>query len=323
MGAPIWGTFAVNDHLRPHAFVAEVLLFDTLAVPYPSTDEERMRWLRPNEQDPDETWDPDGLDALLKVLGTQKAPPKKGRPLAFTVPWSDEKWRSKLSRLEAASIITRDSFHSTRQIVAMDEQLPGVVEAVAAYPSAAAVIDDLALRRTGGQETEDELETAAAVIGRPLLLPDPDYDPDRALHEAVRVARNEEFREARTAYHDWVRAFIAPLRAKEARTIDAASLEEARGQLERLIIREQHAVKANARTKAWNWAVQGVAILGLGLTTAKTIVEGGDALGLAELGASGIGLVAAHLAKPDPGRGQLTGASMFVTARRGLTWLEE
>ena len=77
MGAPTWGTFAVNDHLRPHAFVAEVLLFDGLALPYPSTAEERKRWRSPNQRDPDETWDPDRLDELLTVLGTQEAPPEK------------------------------------------------------------------------------------------------------------------------------------------------------------------------------------------------------------------------------------------------------
>lgn len=36
MAMQVWGTFSVNDHTRPNAFVREVLLFDRLVLPYPS-----------------------------------------------------------------------------------------------------------------------------------------------------------------------------------------------------------------------------------------------------------------------------------------------
>jgi hypothetical protein len=36
MAAEVWGTCAVNDHLREQPFLRELLLFDRLVVPYPS-----------------------------------------------------------------------------------------------------------------------------------------------------------------------------------------------------------------------------------------------------------------------------------------------
>jgi hypothetical protein len=31
----LWGTFSVRDHLRRRAFVAELLIYDRLVIPYP------------------------------------------------------------------------------------------------------------------------------------------------------------------------------------------------------------------------------------------------------------------------------------------------
>ncbi len=58
----VWGTVAVNDHLRTDAFIREVLLFDRLVVPVPATAEARERWKAPNSDDPTESWDPDHLE---------------------------------------------------------------------------------------------------------------------------------------------------------------------------------------------------------------------------------------------------------------------
>jgi len=43
----LWGTFAVDDHLRPRAFVAETVLFDRLIVPQPPPDNDvqHMEWV--------------------------------------------------------------------------------------------------------------------------------------------------------------------------------------------------------------------------------------------------------------------------------------
>jgi hypothetical protein len=77
MSREVWGTCAVKDHLAHDAFIRQVLLFDRLAVPYPRDEQERNRWQRPNPADTAETWDPDQLDELLKLLGTQDRAPKK------------------------------------------------------------------------------------------------------------------------------------------------------------------------------------------------------------------------------------------------------
>lgn len=43
----LWGTFSVKDHLRPRAFVGDVLLYDKLVIPTPPTGnaEEFKRWI--------------------------------------------------------------------------------------------------------------------------------------------------------------------------------------------------------------------------------------------------------------------------------------
>ena len=66
-----WGTFSVKDHLKPRAFVADVLLFDQLVIPRPATakelysegqgepsEDQRDRWLRKG-------WNPDRQRELL------------------------------------------------------------------------------------------------------------------------------------------------------------------------------------------------------------------------------------------------------------------
>ncbi len=55
-----WGTFSVADHTLPYAFIADVLLYDKLVIPYPPADE-RKRWIKAG-------WKPDHLDDLLETL---------------------------------------------------------------------------------------------------------------------------------------------------------------------------------------------------------------------------------------------------------------
>ena len=86
MAGQIWGTFSVKDHCRANAFVREVLLFDRLVLPVPADEQERSRWRQPNSKDPQENWDPDRLDALRNILGSQDilAEPVKERGLFGT-----------------------------------------------------------------------------------------------------------------------------------------------------------------------------------------------------------------------------------------------
>jgi len=66
-----WGTFSVADHLRPRAFVAVVMRYDLLVIPYPPTPEEYARWTLLN-------WYPDlpliaaGATGLVSVAAFAK-----------------------------------------------------------------------------------------------------------------------------------------------------------------------------------------------------------------------------------------------------------
>ena len=125
----------MNDHQRRGAFVREVLLFDRVVVPYPDTDQERVRWRDPNPKDPLETWDPERLDELLAVLGTQKSTGHAGARRAWTAPWSQARWQAEKTRREFADIVAVDPFEGTRRILAMGKDLPTRIEAVASSPA--------------------------------------------------------------------------------------------------------------------------------------------------------------------------------------------
>jgi hypothetical protein len=83
----LWGTFAVDDHLRRHAFVAEVILFDRLVVPEPPEDDKDQRedWIKAG-------WEPDLLKETIEILGD----------LAIPVPWEKplrEMWQAQYKSL--------------------------------------------------------------------------------------------------------------------------------------------------------------------------------------------------------------------------------
>ena len=87
-----------------------------------------------------------------------------------------------------------------------------VVEAVAAFPSAQACYREL---RPVDKRPED-LTAAHALIALayPLLSPNEDEGHDfRPLRDAVELARDPEFQDARAAYHNWMREFVSNLQA--------------------------------------------------------------------------------------------------------------
>ena len=214
MGAELWGTFAVNDHCRLNAFAREVLLFDRLVVPVPATGQERDRWRRPNPASPRETWDPDRLDTLLGILGSQRHEGQNGGRLAWEADWDEYRWKYEKSRAAVAETVTRDPYAATREILTMGEEIPVVVEAVAAFPSAQACYREL---RPVDKRPED-LTAAHALIALayPLLSPNEDEGHDfRPLRDAVELARDPEFQDARAAYHNWMREFVSRLQARQ------------------------------------------------------------------------------------------------------------
>jgi hypothetical protein len=195
-----WGTFSVADHKRPRAFVAEVLLYDRLVIPYPPTPEERERWTA-------QTWKPDLLDKKLEILGEE---------IAIRAPWNEWAEERYKSRMDAAKSVNFDgvyvvgeqdkvdAFHMTRMILAQDcrPALPkGVAKvwALAAYPSFDAYQRDK--KQTAGGDPQEAL---AMILSNQFLVPEsPGKSDDELLKQAVALAQRDDFKEKRATFHRW------------------------------------------------------------------------------------------------------------------------
>jgi hypothetical protein len=323
----LWGTFAVNDHCRTNAFAREVLLFDRLVLPVPANEGERGRWLRPNPGNEAETWDPERQELLLKLLGTQREKASSGAQLVWTAPWDEERWNLERSRSERADLISRyDAFYTTRMILAMDEDLPGVIEAVAAFPSRGACRNELIPRDDPiyGNVTAAE---ALVILAVPLLVPAGDEGKDFGpLRAAIDLARDPRFIQQRHAYHNWMRSFVAPLRAQGQPladvVLDPSSLQLAEQRLgelytaQRSILGEQEIKKWWQRTE---WAAMVISVaVAVGLAAVTPFAPIAIAGGLIGFGGWVAGKKGAYEQPPSPD--SLGGASMFVTAHKQLGW---
>jgi hypothetical protein len=124
MSREVWGTFAVNDHCIPRAFVTDVMLYDRLVIPVPPDD--------PDEDDKKlwATWDVKRQMELLEVLGDR----------ARRVKWDERRRKAWKTRFEAAKATAGetapDAFRMTR--MELTTGLPPTVtavESVSAYQS--------------------------------------------------------------------------------------------------------------------------------------------------------------------------------------------
>lgn len=69
MARRLWGCYSVSDHMRPRAFVADLLLYDRLVIPVPAASDMAL-W--------EKHWNPERQARLLEILG----------PYAAQVEWS-------------------------------------------------------------------------------------------------------------------------------------------------------------------------------------------------------------------------------------------
>jgi hypothetical protein len=328
VGAPVWGTFSVRDHTRHTAFLREALLFDRLLVPYPDPQVvgEWERWQHPNKNDPTETWDPDRLDRLLTILGTEEEPGHNGARLVQRSMWSQPTWQMLQSRLEVAEAATGDPFMDTRLALTLrGEHRPVVVEAVAAYPSEQAWRGDV-------QPVEEEPAEMSAMdamvqLPRPLLLPPEDVPEDDALRAVVELAQDPEFQQARVAYFEWFRDFIEPLRRANPEAtldqlkLDAGSMNVAKEQLNELWQREREVARRGDRARWFSRLEIACVSLGAAGSVGLALAAALPAIGVPVALASFVGWAAARRAKPKEPR-NLGGASVFVDVHRRLGWLD-
>jgi hypothetical protein len=205
-------------------------------------------------------------------------------------------------------------------VLAMEEKLPAIVEAVAAYPSEVSCYGDVAPQ---AQQPEDLTAAEALVLlARPILVPDlSDGDYPRALREAAALAREPTILQARAEYHDWLRGYVSLLQKPGLGladiTLDKESLTLARTRLNGLLRAQEQAVAADSRRSRWGvaeWAMTVVGVLGtvgLALTAPYAAIGAGAAL----LGFGG--WVTGKKAEPPVER-PLNGASLFSTAHERL-----
>jgi hypothetical protein len=274
----LWGTFAVDDHMRRRAFVAETILFDRVVIPLPPTGDaaEHRDWVRAG-------WHPDRLLDIRKRLGA----------LAVAVPWTEElraRWRadysssagrnaieaqlgnsaagdvqaikrappdvdpkyltrSVLARKIAAPIDEIADSELVSEIRALDVDPAGTVEVVVGYGSLAKY------RADGIASRSDEAKPAEAgpatlFITWDFLVPEDSTLSDTdLLLRAVALSGKDEFRDARRRFHEWRRKLAA----------SGASVALARAEMNRcLAVCNEITTKERRRTRCLT-ALQAVA----------------------------------------------------------------
>jgi len=320
-------------------------LFDRLVLPVPSDEQERSRWRQPDPRNKQENWDPDRLDALRKILGSQDLPAepvaergslwtgrrRPGRshpglapePLAWDSPWNEQRWQG--SRVDAARIITNDAFSISRMILAGGPDLPAVIEAVAAFPSGEKCQEEL---KPGNAPPADLTGTQALImLAAPLLTPQvaegSDFGP---LRDAAALAREERFQNERRAYYDWMREFVKPLRPTADQALgevvlDQGSMKLAEEQLRRLLFAQHELLGKQERRRWWTRAEYAMTVISVGATAGLALTAALPVIGFAAPVIGFGGWVAGRMASPEPPEPQpLAGASMFVTASSELGW---
>jgi hypothetical protein len=176
----LWGTFSVSDHLRPRAFVADVLLYDRLVIPTPpdSDDEEQDRWR-------EQKWDPERQRQILALMDEDR------QNRVIRVPWTEQLrnvWESKHSNAVAS-------------------QQAGVERAIARSSMAAATAHDVSnvlqtresLKRNASPKKLDELP----YMSTRLVLTDwTDEENDRKLLMGI-PPRNVDSVAAYSSYEEF------------------------------------------------------------------------------------------------------------------------
>jgi hypothetical protein len=227
----LWGTFAVDDHLRRRAFVAEAVLFDRLLIPSPpkGNPDEYRDWVRSG-------WQPDRLLEIRKRLGE----------MAIAVPWSSQlrkEWQtqyssggrgSRLGQLgtdAAADIgdikraLTRDVIADAMsrpftysgdpevlaQIHALDIDPAEPPEVVVGYGSLGKYQSE-AKEKRAAPATQDPAPAGNATlfVTWDFLVPEDSTLSDTdLLLKAIALNSKEEFRDSRRRFHEWRRKLAA------------------------------------------------------------------------------------------------------------------
>jgi hypothetical protein len=304
MSREVWGTFAVNDHCVPRAFVADVMLYDRLVIPVPpkeSSDDDKKLWAK---------WDVERQKDLLEVLGDR----------ARKVEWNQQRrqaWKTRFQAAQAAAGQTAPgAFRMTRTELTKD--LPPTVtavESVSAYKSYDDIKEGLKIRDT---EEGVQLQPGAvtAVLGREFLVMDePKLTDKQALKEAVALSSDSTYRRKRADYWRWQREFLNyEIFAHES------ALKVAAEEMQTLIQEQNRAVKVEKiRTVARYAFLVGSVTLGIFTGPMIPIAISPLALTLDKTFLS-IGQFAAERVLEVKGGGQREAAALFSDFQRHFGW---
>jgi hypothetical protein len=278
----VWGAFAVNDHLRRRAFVADVLLYDRLLVPCPDTAEHRAEWRARG-------WAPDALerrlevieghnpDAVLRVPWTQKRSAQIRRVWARQVEVDRSRLRGNLRAAAGPYSATRRNIvdeveaeriaHRGDRTGYLSRAMNAYGEIFPAYGSEDELAEEWHLRSPGAGAIDAQDASSprvwrlACMFRFELFVPEESQRTDiDLLTSAVRLASDDGFRAKRASYHELRREYLdAGLHDAEV----VADLEERQ--------RAYREITANATTTSR--MVTGLTIVGAGTAVAGTLTD--------------------------------------------------
>lgn len=255
----LWGCYSVVDHLEPRAFVADLLLYDRLVVPVPSTAADAAGCWDPK-------WDPDRQRRLLDILGDFARHEEWSAPLRaqFQAEWSPGDAALDITALGGS---VPDAYAVTRRIVS--EQLgksvaaDGDVLGVAVYAKPDRFDREWRLTATlpflrkdremrPGELREaveaapiEEQRLAKLVVSR-LVVPDDGADDEEVLKRTVELVSRDDVAERRAEFH----ALIASLGAQGLKD------ETVVGEVEDLLGALNDAVRRHTKAQRARVAVQ-------------------------------------------------------------------
>lgn len=249
--AQLWGTVSVRDHLRPHAFVTELVLFETLVVPRPPRGAPWPAEWDAAHQDKVLSWIPD--DRLMKVSwdDTQRGEWSKRQAAADAeLDVADLQHRPELKEAQDQDHFDAPAFHLTRRVLqdfvdaerdrAIIKGVPHAdVAVIPAYDGPQAFLND-----TPAQER------LLRAFGWEFLVPSPETADGKArshrdqIKAALDLAELPDVRAHRDAFRAWT----------SLEALRGTSTAEARDRMEMLVAGYAKAVAASKIPVRLKWA---------------------------------------------------------------------
>lgn len=246
-----WGTFSVNDHLRQNAFVADVLLYDKLAIPYPPDEDEKERWN-------DSKWKPDELLKKMEIL--------ENGNLLIPIPWNNivkEAYASRYAMVddigEGVKTKLEDPYFASRATIAegfLPAASKGVIKVwpMIAYPAMNKYVEDQ--QHKTKEEKQQEL---CIMLSHQFLVPeDQSKSGDELLKQAVKLASRDDFKLKREELYNWQKEII------ENNISDDKALED----MEQKLIAYNEVIKKSKLKLALRYGFLAIEV-GLGMAGAK------------------------------------------------------